>query len=717
MHTRFGSRNRAEKKNVLHGSGARFPSAVHTALLIMEAQVGQLQAQLAQTQAELQYAIEQITILTIQVNNSASAATAAAQSTTGAPADTITGSHSQSPKVNYQFGKDIIPSIFDGKQRTDFREWAENSALYLSTQCVDACEILLEWLVMEKEHVVEAAIRAKCEEEDWEYDSISTFSRVTFVYISMRTTGTARKIATSGKRGDGLNAWRRLFQEYNPQLVTGAQALLRRALSMGRAKSVADVSDRIQELEELVRKYKEHKGCTFPAAFKIQKLMDILPEDAERQLTLESTNTKPNFESLKSRVSQWVLLNHRGRSAMDCSHVGNGGGPEDRNAQTSEHGDNSTRSSRGSEGHDWSGQELEESQEGYIENQNSYLGYNGMGHHNNEGISGIMKGKGKGKKGSGKGFGKQFQGYCNTCGMWGHKATDCESQGKGKDSTRWYHGNKGKGQSKGGTKGFTKGKGKGMNNCEQGQRRWPATPSFHDLLLLEQITESVHNVQEEKQHSHVNKSTETTATSDPHQHWKVPAKWIQTRTNNKKTKLQVRSRFEALRTDDEDFPITDEYDDPGLSGTTAKKRHQGGMQNQTYKHRSETTRINTRDEGSEVDLYPLERGKMLGSTEGGEEWRLMPRPLVSGHRLRSSRDRLANRLVHRARVERERRVPRRTILRVCRKKRNPQLWSENVNVVNFGLVICSKHDVPGDRRHEGPWIRLKDSCKRKQSRL
>ena len=157
---------------------------------------------------------------------------------------------------------------------------------------------------------------------------------------------------------------------------------------------------------------------------------------------------------------------------------------------------------------------------------------------------------------------------------------------------------------------------------------WPTTPSFHDVLLLEQKTVSVHNVQEEKQHSHANKSTETTATSDPHQHWKVPVKWIQTRTNNNKKKLQVRSRFEALRTEDEDFPITDEYDNPGLSGTIAKKRHQGGMQNQTYKHRSETTRINTRDEGSEVDLCPLERGKMLGSTEGGEEWRLMPRPLV-----------------------------------------------------------------------------------------
>ena len=90
---------------------------------------------------------------------------------------------------------------------------------------------------MEKEHVAEAAIQTKCEEEDWEYDNISTFSRVTFVYLSMRTTGTARKIATSGKRGDGLNAWRRLFQEYNPQLVTGAQALLRRASTVhGKSK-------------------------------------------------------------------------------------------------------------------------------------------------------------------------------------------------------------------------------------------------------------------------------------------------------------------------------------------------------------------------------------------------------------------------------------------------------------------------------------------------
>ena len=129
---------------------------------------------------------------------------------------------------------------------------------------------------------------------------------------------------------------------------------------------------------------------------------------------------------LRVRVSQWVLLNHRGTSAMDCSHVGNGGHSGDRDAQMSM----KTIQLGQVEGvKDTIGREEEESQKGYFENQSSYLGYNGMGHHDNEGISGITKGKGKGKKGSGKGFGKQFQGYCNTCGMWGHKAIDCKAQG------------------------------------------------------------------------------------------------------------------------------------------------------------------------------------------------------------------------------------------------------------------------------------------------
>ena len=113
--------------------------------------MGQLHGQLSQTQTKLQCAIEQIRILTLQVNSNASVATAA--TTTTASTATTTGSHSKMSKVNHQFGKDIIPNMFYGKQKNDFREWAENSAVYLSAQCVGAFETILEWLVMEKERL------------------------------------------------------------------------------------------------------------------------------------------------------------------------------------------------------------------------------------------------------------------------------------------------------------------------------------------------------------------------------------------------------------------------------------------------------------------------------------------------------------------------------------------------------------------------------------
>lgn len=52
-------------------------------------------------------------------------------------------------------------------------------------------------------------------------------------------------------------------------------------------------------------------------------------------------------------------------------------------------------------------------------------------------------------KGKGKGKGKGFQGNCNYCGKWGHRASECRSKGKG------YFGNKG----------YDKGKGKGKGPC------------------------------------------------------------------------------------------------------------------------------------------------------------------------------------------------------------------------------------------------------------
>ena len=119
---------------MLHGGGARFLSTVRPDHSSWEAQVGQLQAQLVQTQQELQYAIEKIRILTLQVNSNASAAAAAV--TTTAPATTTANSHSQMPKVNYQFGKDIISKHLRRQTEERLSEVGRKlSAVSISTVC------------------------------------------------------------------------------------------------------------------------------------------------------------------------------------------------------------------------------------------------------------------------------------------------------------------------------------------------------------------------------------------------------------------------------------------------------------------------------------------------------------------------------------------------------------------------------------------------------
>ena len=99
-------------------------------------------------------------------------------------------------------------------------------------------------------------------------------------------------------------------------------------------------------------------------------------------------------------------------------------------------------------------------------------------------------------------------------------------------------------------------------------------------------------------------------------------------TKNDKKKLQVRNRFEVLRTDDEEFPPGDEHDDQACQKRSQRSSVKVEYKTKHIKHRTMSARFNLRGDGNEVDLCPLERGKMLGNTEEGEEWRLMPRPLV-----------------------------------------------------------------------------------------
>ena len=60
--------------------------------------------------------------------------------------------------------------------------------------------------------------------------------------------------------GDGINAWRRLVNKYDPRTMNHAVGFQKKAVKLGRAKSADPILPVITELYDLVRKYTSDRG-------------------------------------------------------------------------------------------------------------------------------------------------------------------------------------------------------------------------------------------------------------------------------------------------------------------------------------------------------------------------------------------------------------------------------------------------------------------------
>ena len=114
-------------------------------------------------------------------------------------------------------------------------------------------------------------------------------------------------------------------------LVTSAtgQGFVKKSLEIPRAKTTSDASSAIQMLEELVRKYEEHRVKQNDHDLKLPRLSDILPKPIEHQSVLEDRDGSATHESVKRRANNWKMMNSTVRADMDLGTVGNGGDDED----------------------------------------------------------------------------------------------------------------------------------------------------------------------------------------------------------------------------------------------------------------------------------------------------------------------------------------------------------------------------------------------------
>ena len=90
-------------------------------------------------------------------------------------------------------------------------------------------------------------------------------------------------------------------------------------------RSSSEVSVKVQEREEHIRRYEDCQK-TFDPDIKIQKLYDVIPVEAEKQLLLErkARGESQTYAELVSRINSWVLMSQSGPKPMDTSALAAG---------------------------------------------------------------------------------------------------------------------------------------------------------------------------------------------------------------------------------------------------------------------------------------------------------------------------------------------------------------------------------------------------------
>ena len=91
-------------------------------------------------------------------------------------------------------------------------------------------------------------------------DEHEALNRALYGILMLHTSEQAKQIVGNGTKEDGINAWRRLVMQYDPRTMNQAIDYQKKAMKLGRVKSIESIMPAIIELEDLVRKCNDNRG-------------------------------------------------------------------------------------------------------------------------------------------------------------------------------------------------------------------------------------------------------------------------------------------------------------------------------------------------------------------------------------------------------------------------------------------------------------------------
>ena len=384
------------------------------------------------------------------------------------------------------------PFKFNGKPEQDFSEWDHKMKTFLRAKFGVEIEEVLSWSQRQRKVVMYTVDAGSTRTVSWRdkfEDPVDAEDKVTdvakmvagvYAYLVSFTTGEANKVIRNSGT-DGLEAWRRIHNEYDPTSSMRRVVILGMVQNPPKCKSVDELGTCLEEWLARKRQYEEFTDsegnqCKVSDDSLMAAMYRLMPESLEEAVMFKADEF-PSFEDLFDRLSSFASTKH-------SLHL--------------------------------SKRELTGSSYGKKKNADPDAMDIGAFDHG-------AKGKGKGSKGKGVLT-------CHACGKPGHKASECRSKGnkggsKGKPYARrmdnvqcWVcngyghygrdcrSGGKGKGKGPGkGKKGDGKGKdgkkgGKSMNSVEIGDQQEPQGEDelgHLDLCPLSDSRDSGSDVKEE----------------------------------------------------------------------------------------------------------------------------------------------------------------------------------------------------------------------------
>ena len=241
-------------------------------------------------------------------------------------------------------------------------------------------------------------------------ESAVNWGHLLYGLFSQVLQGKAASICMRVQRGNGLEVWRQVVKEYEPNLAGRHTAVLMSLLNPpwveGRYR--ADLSLFVVDLLEWERKiarYEQETKEPFADRMKIATVFKHGPLELKRVLQAHSHTIGASYAAMRAHIEAFI---NSGREFTSAGISAKDPGPQPMEVGALSKGVGKPKGK---------GKGLDKS------NGKGKVAYSAGGKAMGKDKDNSYKGKGGKQTQTGKGG--QFQGHCSHCGKWGHKRMDC----------------------------------------------------------------------------------------------------------------------------------------------------------------------------------------------------------------------------------------------------------------------------------------------------